>query len=211
MSFAYYTKEVTKYPVLTKDEEYTIACRAFKGDLQAQELLVCHNLRIAIKVAGGYRHGDIEDRVQVANMGLIRASRTFNPDRQCRFYGYALRCIRGEFAHEYTGNKSSKRKINFLSDSLDSLEHEVEKVPSCLDTPDQVLQEKETHTRLLEMISRLPAPERAVLLMRYELGHAPLPLASRQWLHELEVKGLAALWRTMKRHDHTIEDFLCVN
>jgi RNA polymerase primary sigma factor len=95
-SFSQYLASLRRYPVLSPAAENEMARRAWAGDPDAMEGLVKHNLRFVITVA--WRHMSsglaLEDLVQEGNVGLLRAVRRFNPDRQVRFVSYAVWWIR---------------------------------------------------------------------------------------------------------------------
>lgn len=82
--------------MLTADEERDLARRSEGGDEGARNLLVTSHLRFVIKIARGYRHYGLpmNDLVQEGMIGLLRAARKFNPDRDVRFATYAMWWIR---------------------------------------------------------------------------------------------------------------------
>lgn len=76
---------------LTKADEQELARRYRAGDQAAGNQLVMANARYAMKVAHEYvKYGyALEDLIQEANMGMIRALRHFEPTRNARFISYA--------------------------------------------------------------------------------------------------------------------------
>lgn len=92
-----YLSEISKHPVLTLEEERTIAERAgrFK-DGDAVDRLINSNLRLVVKIALEYynsRH-DILDLIQEGNEGLVRAARKYNPYKGAKFSTYSSFWIR---------------------------------------------------------------------------------------------------------------------
>ena len=69
--FRMYMKEISKHPVLTKEEEKSITerIRAF-GDKEAEHKLVVANLRLVVKIAMDYHsyHLNILDLIQEGNV-----------------------------------------------------------------------------------------------------------------------------------------------
>jgi RNA polymerase primary sigma factor len=95
-SFSQYLENLRRYPVLSPADEHQMAIRAWKGDVTARDGLVKHNLRFVITVAWQHMSTgmSLEDLVQEGNLGLMRAVKRFNPDKQVRFVSYAVWWIR---------------------------------------------------------------------------------------------------------------------
>jgi RNA polymerase primary sigma factor len=92
-----YLNEVSKFAILTPDEELILAKRISKGDDNAVHELVTANLRFVISVAKQYNGGNItkfEDLINEGNTGLIDAARTFDHSTGFRFISYAIWHIR---------------------------------------------------------------------------------------------------------------------
>jgi RNA polymerase sigma-B factor len=72
--------------------------RARDGDAAAREELVCHFLPMARSLARRYQRGNepLDDLVQVASIGLVKALSRFEPERGVAFPGYAVPTIVGE-------------------------------------------------------------------------------------------------------------------
>lgn len=95
--FQFYLKQIRETPLLTAEEEYDLAVRVIDGDEQARNSLVNANLRLVIMVAKHYNQNttlSFEDLVQEGNMGLIRATKDFNPSFGFRFSTYAVYWIK---------------------------------------------------------------------------------------------------------------------
>lgn len=90
--FNLYIKDVAKYPLLSKEEEYALA-KKFKdtSDLECRQKLVNHNLRLVINIAKRYKTSGIAfiDLIQEGNLGLMIAVDKFDPDLGYRFSTYA--------------------------------------------------------------------------------------------------------------------------
>ena len=91
-----YLGEIGRFPLLTAEQEMTLARRVVEGDLEAQQRLVEANLRLVVSIAKRYNNHGIHllDLVQEGNLGLIRAAQKFDPDRGFRFSTYATWWIR---------------------------------------------------------------------------------------------------------------------
>lgn len=86
-----YLKKVSKYKLLTLEEEIELSKRIKDGDDKAFDKLVIHNLRLVIKIANQYINCgiDIEDLVAEGNIGLMKAAKKFDPKKETRFSTYA--------------------------------------------------------------------------------------------------------------------------
>lgn len=91
-----YFSEVQPIKVLTPEEEYEIAVKAFNGDEKSKELLVKHNLKFVISVAKQYTvfGVKVEDLISEGNLGLIKAANRFDPSKGFKFISYAIWSIR---------------------------------------------------------------------------------------------------------------------
>ena len=90
--------EIKKSPLLDRDNEIALATKAKAGDTKAQQLLVKSNLRFAVQVAKQYQGMglEIEDLIQVANLGLFEAVKRFDPTRGIKFISFAVWYVRAE-------------------------------------------------------------------------------------------------------------------
>ncbi len=92
-----YLKEISQFPLLTREEEFKLAARYRKyNDREAADKLVTSNLRFVVKVALEYKTYGIKllDLIQEGNIGLMMAIKKFNPYRGNRFVSYAVWWIR---------------------------------------------------------------------------------------------------------------------
>lgn len=109
---AKYFKEISRYPVLSREEEYKVAKKAKRGDTRAREKLIVSNLRFVVQQAhsfSGYiKHGKVTmlDLIQEGNKGLVKAADKFDPERGTRFISYAVWWIRVGMQKLVTNNLS---------------------------------------------------------------------------------------------------------
>lgn len=90
---AAYARKISKYPLLTHEEEVELARRAHDfQDVEATERLINSNLRFVVRVALQYRFSGAKvlDLIQEGNIGLIMAVKKFNPHKGCRLITYAV-------------------------------------------------------------------------------------------------------------------------
>lgn len=120
-----YLKEISKYPVLTKEEEEKLSKQFFESkDPRIAQMLAQSNLRFVVKIAAEYtRFGSrLIDLIQEGNMGLLHAIKEFNPYKGARLITYAVWWIRG-YIQEYLmrqyslvriGTNAKQRKLFYL-------------------------------------------------------------------------------------------------
>ncbi len=88
-----YLNEIKKFPMLSAEEEYTLATRLrIHGDTDAAHQLVTSHLRLVAKLAMGYKgYGlPITDIMSEGNVGLMQAVQKFDPEKGFRLATYAL-------------------------------------------------------------------------------------------------------------------------
>ena len=97
-SIQMYLREIGQYPLLTAQEERTLAKRIVDGDSEARNLLARANLRLVVSIAKKYvgRSPDLTllDLIQEGNLGLFKAVDKFDFTKGFKFSTYATWWIR---------------------------------------------------------------------------------------------------------------------
>jgi len=117
-----YLAEVSKYPVLSRDEEFKIAERVYKyKDKEAAHKLVISNLKLVVKISLEYYNTylNILDLIQEGNVGLLHAVKKYNPYKGTKFSTYAsfwirayiLKYIMDSWSLVKVGTTQSQRKL----------------------------------------------------------------------------------------------------
>jgi RNA polymerase primary sigma factor len=91
-----YLKEIGRIPLLTFDQEISLAKKVEKGDKHAKQILINSNLRLVVSIAKKYvgRGLTLLDLIQEGNQGLIRAVEKYDWRRGYKFSTYATWWIR---------------------------------------------------------------------------------------------------------------------
>ena len=91
-----YLKGISKYTLLTKEEEIELAKAAAKGNQAAKEKLINHNLRLVVSIAKRYMgHGlPLLDLIQEGNLGLMKAVERYDVSKGFKFSTYATYWIK---------------------------------------------------------------------------------------------------------------------
>ncbi len=108
----YYYDLMKKHPVLPKEEEMQIVLKAKKGDKNARELLVKHNIGIVISLANKLmvRSLLLEDLVQEGMAGFVHAIDDFEPKKGFRLSTYASWWVNA-YIRKYLSNNSAPVRI----------------------------------------------------------------------------------------------------
>ena len=95
-NLAVYLREISRIPLLAREQEVELAWKIRAGDEAAKERLVEANLRLVVQVARRYinRGLPLPDLIEEGNIGLLRAVEKFEPERGTRFATYATWWIR---------------------------------------------------------------------------------------------------------------------
>ena len=100
---------------LSKEEEEELVSKINTGDKNIQSTLIERNLRLVVYIARKFENTgvSIEDLISVGTIGLIKAVKTFNPDRKIKLATYASRCIENEILMYLRRNNKVKAEISF--------------------------------------------------------------------------------------------------
>jgi RNA polymerase sigma-32 factor len=98
-----YIASVNRFPLLTAEEELRLARKLRDAnDIDAARALVVSHLRVVVAIARGYLgyglpHADL---IQEGNIGLMKAVKRFDPERNVRLVSFAIHWIKAEM-HEF--------------------------------------------------------------------------------------------------------------
>ena len=163
-----YLAEIGQFPILRKDEEYTLAKNWREHeDIDAAHTLVTSHLRLVAKIAMGYRgYGlPISDLISEGNIGLMKAVKRFDPDKGFRLATYALLWIKASI-QEYILHSWSLVKIGTTS-AQKKLFFNLRRVKNEL----KVFEEKELSPEIIKKIShQLVVDEQEVINMNQRIN-----------------------------------------
>lgn len=96
-SLEHYLREISKVPLLTREQEWELGMGILDGDDDARDKLVRANLRFVVSVAKDYARktgAPMMDVINQGNVGLMEAARRFDANRGRKFITYAVWWIR---------------------------------------------------------------------------------------------------------------------
>ncbi len=200
-------------PPLEKDEELQYIIKAKKGDIQARNKLIEHNLRLVVFLAKKYESTkyDLEDLVSIGSIGLIKGINTYKIDKNIKLATYASRCISNEILMFIRKNKKRKTEIS-LEDALnyDSEGNELH-LEDILGTETELVPNEYEHKIDKEILKKeiisLKPRDRQIMVLRYGLDNkeeytqkevAVMLGISQSYISRIEKKVIKKLQTVMK-------------
>jgi RNA polymerase sporulation-specific sigma factor len=204
-------------PLSKEEEEYYLSLVA-KGDKNAKDLLVKHNMRLVAHIVKKYTGAaETDDLISVGSIGLIKAINTYQAEHGTTLATYTARCIENEILMLIRANKKHKNTL-LLSDPVgkDKDGNELTLMDLLFEKEDCVFEAVEQSVRrekLLEQVKNiLSEREYTIICLRYALkGGIPLPQRevanvlkiSRSYISRIEKRAIEKL-----RSKLCAEDFL---
>ncbi len=144
-----YFGEISRVPLLTREDEVRLAKRIEAGDKRAKEELAEANLRLVVSVAKKYRGCGLPflDLIQEGNLGLMKAIEKFDYTKGYKFSTYATWWIRQAILRAITNRSRTIRvptHINELIRKIYQVERNSLKETGELPTPEKLAKALET-------------------------------------------------------------------
>ena len=160
-------------PPLSSEEEAKTVEKACVGDEDAKNTLIIHNLRLVVYIARKFdaASASIEDLISIGTIGLMKAVKTFKPDKKIKLATYASRCIENEILMYLRKTNAIKTEVSFdepLNVDWDGNELLLSDVLGS--EPDLVGHDVELQDErriVLELVNDLPERERVICQMRF--------------------------------------------
>lgn len=165
----------TLLPPLDKEEEELLLIENAKGNMEARNKLIEHNLRLVVYVAKRFETNsfNLEDLISIGTMGLIKAISTFKSDKNIKLATYASRCIENEILMFL--RKKSKMKVEVSLDEPLKMDYDGNELllSDVLGTDPNEISEnllvEEKKAALYRAIECLKPREKLILKMRFGL------------------------------------------
>ena len=199
---------------LRSEEERQYLERLARGDMEARNALIEHNLRLVAHIIKKYytQTGDQDDLISIGTIGLIKGISTFRPDKNVRLATYASRCIENEILMYFRAQRRLQGEVS-LSDSIDGEgEGNALSLMDVIRVDDNMLEELDTRdacARVRRCVARcLDQREAMIITLRYGLNNCQ-PLTqreiaarcgiSRSYVSRIEKKALKKLEQAMEK------------
>ena len=166
--------DILPEPLSREEEDYLVTLKE-KGDINAREKLIEHNLRLVVFLAKKYENTgvDLEDLVSIGSIGLIKGINTFSSNKNIKLATYASRCIDNEILMYLRKNKKIKAEVSIdqaLSYDGDGNELHLEDIIGT--DKDQIskdLELKGDRDLVIKEILSLKPRDREIMILRYGL------------------------------------------
>lgn len=160
-------------PPLTHTEEQQVLDCLQAGDETARARLITHNLRLVVYIARKFESSGvgIEDLISIGTIGLIKAVRTFCPDKNIKLATYSSRCIENEILMYLRKNAQKRNEISIdepLNVDWDGNELLLSDVlGSDPDVVNRDLEKEAEKQELLRCVGRLSSREQRIMYLRF--------------------------------------------
>ena len=218
MLFSSYINNNSSFPKpLTREEESQYLEKMAKGDKQAKEILIQHNLRLVVHVVKKYSQSEeAEDLISVGSLGLIKAINTYQLGHGTQFSTYAARCIENEILMLIRANKKHKNNVSIediLGNDDEGNEITIGDLSYDEDNDVEKIVELKNISEKLDVVLKkyLSSREYQIMCLRYGLNGLPmLPQRevadrlgiSRSYISRLEKKSIDILRKNIKPEDY---------
>lgn len=199
---------------LTDKEEKECFEELAKGNLQAREKLINHNLRLVAHVAKKYENNmdDMEDLISIGTIGLIKAIDSYQPTMQTKLATYAGRCINNEILMHLRTNKkrsldvSLSESVGMDRDGSDIVLEDVIEAPQV--DFNELIEMDDNIDSLHQYLNVLEQREKEILIYRYGLfNHDELTQKeiakkyhiSRSYVSRIEKRALVKLLKEFRK------------
>ena len=128
-----YFNDIQNIRRLTKREEQILSEKIQKGDEQALNKLVYHNLRFVVNIAKNYRNSNVPfaDIISEGNLGLIRAAHKFDSTKGVKFISYAVWWIKNsinECIEKYNRDNETLSYDDYTINKCTDLDNKFEQI-----------------------------------------------------------------------------------
>ena len=193
---------------MKKAEEQHYLELAAKGDKNARNILVEHNLRLVAHIIKKYYQNDSsqDDLVSIGTIGLIKAINTFDINKNIKLSSYASRCIENEILMHFRNNRKSSQDVS-LNDTIDTDKDGnpltlMDIIASDMDVAEDV--DTKIHLAVMnDYINETLSPrEKEIIINRYGIGGVKVQTQrelakklniSRSYISRIEKKALGKL------------------
>ena len=159
-----YLRDISAYPLISREEEAELARRIRVGDQEALDKLVRSNLRFVVSVAKKYQNQGVSlsDLINEGNLGLIRAAHKFDETKGIKFISYAVWWIRQSILAALARHGRTVRvPLNRTADlsriikSTETLRQELRREP----TPEEVAKATNLTVEVVQALAALNTAE----------------------------------------------------
>ena len=163
-------------PPLDREAERDAIAALGRGDSAARALLIEHNLRLVVFIAKRFESTGVgmEDLISIGTIGLIKAIRSFDPDKKIKLATYASRCIENEILMHLRKISSQRTEVSIdepLNTDWDGNELLLSDILGTDgDEISRPLEDDADRAMLMQAIATLSERDRKIILLRFGIG-----------------------------------------
>ena len=178
---------------LNVDEEKELVKRIELGDSVAKKELIERNLRLVVYIAQRFASTglNVDDLTSIGTIGLIKATSSFNGDKNIKFATFASRCIENEilmYLRKVNRNKSEVSLDDPLSVDKDGNELVLaDIIGSDADGLYKGVEQKMECSNLNTLIEKLSSREKIIMKLRYGLNEEGKELTQKEVASALNI------------------------
>lgn len=204
-----YSNGVFPEPLSSEDEENYIN-KMLKGDNEARNILIEHNLRLVAHIVKKFegKTTDTDDLISVGTIGLIKGIDSFDNSKNIKITTYAARCIENEILMYFRSNKKYNNDISlndYIGTDKDGNEISLlDVLPSEeIDIPTKIYNDINIEL-LFKYLDVLNKREKDIIIKRYGLFNNPYRTQktiakelkiSRSYVSRIEKRALSKLYK----------------
>ena len=169
-----YSISVFKDPLSSEEEEYYIQ-ELLKGNKEARNKLIEHNLRLVAHIVKKYETKNIssDDLISIGTIGLIKGIDSYNNERGVKLTTYAAKCAENEILMYFRSNK----KYNNIVSLNDVIAHDkdggditlIDVLEEKTEPLEDTIEQKDNIKFLIKYLSILNDREFEIIKKRYAL------------------------------------------
>ena len=163
-------------PLSKSEEEYYLR-RYFRGDKEAKNKLIEHNLRLVAHIAKRYASNeqDLEELISIGTIGLIKAINSFSNEKGYKISTYASKCVENEILMSIRSSKKQKAEVSMntiIGTDKDGNDMELLETLDTdqKDTIDTIYNKIISEEVIKYVDTKLPEREKYIMKLRYGLN-----------------------------------------
>ena len=211
-----YSLNVFAPTLSSKEEEYYIS-ELLKGNKEARNKLIEHNLRLVAHIVKKYESKNIsqDDLISIGTIGLIKGIDSYNNKRGVKLTTYAAKCAENEILMYFRSNKKYNTNVSLN----DVIAHDkdggditlIDVIEENSQDLDKELEYKDNIKNLIKYLNVLNNRELKIIKMRYGLDNeeektqkeiAKLLHISRSYVSRIEKRALIKMLREFIKNEN---------
>ena len=219
MSLTFGSYSINVFPeILDKEEEERLLNELAKGNKEARNTLIEHNLRLVAHIVKKFEkvEDNQDDLISIGTIGLIKGIDSFKLDKKNKLTTYVARCIENEILMYFRSNKKYINDVS-LNDpiGIDKEGNEISLINIIKNNDEDMLtivNNKENKELIYKLINKLNKREQEIIILRYGLNNqkeltqrdiASRLNISRSYVSRIEKRALTKLYKEIRKQKKT--------